>query len=257
MLGKLIKHEFKATGRNFIPLYIAIILVSFLSGFMLDSFSDNSNVNMIRFIPVMILFALYVALGVLTLVVIIQRFNKNLLGDEGYLMFTLPVTSKKLILSKVIVSITWYFVSLIVSMFSGAIVVFTMLIKSAEPVKLEFDKIMDEFFRIIAGIQKIEMLADVLNVVLLMLLAFGVFVLLIYLSIAIGQLSIFSKHKTIISFIAIFVISIMINIIGNIFMEINPDIFGSLLMNYLSLILINVVAFFGTTYILDNKLNLE
>ena len=40
----------------------------------------------------MLLFGLYVATGVLTLIFICERFYKGLLGDEGYLMFTLPAS---------------------------------------------------------------------------------------------------------------------------------------------------------------------
>lgn len=41
-----------------------------------------------------------VALFVLTMIVIIQRFYKGLLCDEGYLMFTLPVKPWQLIATK-------------------------------------------------------------------------------------------------------------------------------------------------------------
>lgn len=37
----------------------------------------------------------------------VQRFYKNLLGREGYLMHTLPVTETQLILSKLITSMVW------------------------------------------------------------------------------------------------------------------------------------------------------
>jgi hypothetical protein len=47
----------------------------------------------------------------MTLIVLIQRFYKNLLGDEGYLMFTLPVQSWSHILSKLAVSMLWTVVS--------------------------------------------------------------------------------------------------------------------------------------------------
>ena len=45
---------------------------------------------------------------VTTVVLMILRFYRNLMTDEGYLMFTLPVSTTELIFSKLIVSIVWF-----------------------------------------------------------------------------------------------------------------------------------------------------
>lgn len=42
---------------------------------------------------------------VVTAVILIQRFYKNLLGSEGYLMFTLPVTVSQHLFSKTIIAV--------------------------------------------------------------------------------------------------------------------------------------------------------
>ena len=47
------------------------------------------------------------AIAVLCFVSTVQRFYKNLLGREGYLMHTLPVTETQLILSKLLTSMVW------------------------------------------------------------------------------------------------------------------------------------------------------
>ena len=88
MLGKLIKYEFNANSRTFLPMYIALILVAAVNRVLRVTMSEA---NLAFGISIMLLVGLFMALGIITLVVIIQRFNKNLLGDEGYLMFTLPV----------------------------------------------------------------------------------------------------------------------------------------------------------------------
>jgi ABC-type transport system involved in multi-copper enzyme maturation permease subunit len=58
-----------------------------------------------------IITALYVfaivAMAIVTIVMIILRFFRNLLGDEGYLMFTLPVTREQHILSKLLAAVVW------------------------------------------------------------------------------------------------------------------------------------------------------
>lgn len=41
MLGKLIKHEFKACSRYFLPIYVALLLVFLLNGFTVPKTSDS------------------------------------------------------------------------------------------------------------------------------------------------------------------------------------------------------------------------
>lgn len=53
-------------------------------------------------IDLTIIVAIITAIFVLNVIIIIQRFWKGLLKEEGYLMFTLPVTTRSLILSKVL-----------------------------------------------------------------------------------------------------------------------------------------------------------
>ena len=117
MLGKLLKYELKATSRVFVPLYIAILVVSIVNGLSL-----NLEIFNIQGLATIILMCLFISLFVITIVVTIQRFNKNLLKDEGYLMFTLPVSSKYLVLSKYLTSLIWTFLSFIVALLSFTII---------------------------------------------------------------------------------------------------------------------------------------
>ena len=94
MLGKLLKYELKATARTFLPLYGAILVVSVVVRL---AFSKFEHADLFMGISALTLFGLFVALAVLTLLVIVQRFNNNLLSDEGYLMFTLPVSTHSLV----------------------------------------------------------------------------------------------------------------------------------------------------------------
>mgnify|MGYP006988889638 CR=1 FL=1 len=49
-----------------------------------------------------------VAAVVMTVVLMVSRFYRNLLRNEGYLMFTLPVSAHALVWSKLIVSLVWF-----------------------------------------------------------------------------------------------------------------------------------------------------
>ena len=55
-----------------------------------------------------------IAVTVMTTVVMVLRFYRNLLRDEGYLMHTLPVSVHSLVWSKLIVSLCWFAVTFLV-----------------------------------------------------------------------------------------------------------------------------------------------
>lgn len=117
MLTKLIKHEFRATARIFAPLFGVALTLSALSwivvrlggilvlsgGAGIGSPIFGAAAGILVLFTVLSLFALMVSAVVIT----IQRFYKNLLGDEGYLMFTLPVTPGQHILAKLAAGVTW------------------------------------------------------------------------------------------------------------------------------------------------------
>ncbi|MBR3175683.1 MAG: hypothetical protein IKF55_07450, partial [Oscillospiraceae bacterium] len=113
MLGKLLKHEFRATGRIMLPLMGALLALALMANLsirgMTSSLSDIPALR-ILFILILIFFGMgIVAVGVMALVVMVSRFYRNLLKSEGYLMFTLPVSVHELIWSKLIVSLVWFF----------------------------------------------------------------------------------------------------------------------------------------------------
>lgn len=103
MVFKLLKYDFKSMLRVFVPLWLALLAVSLINHFTLY-FPDGSpySVDGMKVIPLLVFFGLMIAAGVLTAVLVIQRFYMGLLKDEGYLMFTLPVKPWQLLASKVI-----------------------------------------------------------------------------------------------------------------------------------------------------------
>ena len=94
MLSKLIRYEWKAVARVCIPMYGGLILAAMLTHFLLGNLERFSSTlyDIITMAMSTLCFGLFMAAFVLTLIIQIQRFSKNLLGDEGYLMFTLPAS---------------------------------------------------------------------------------------------------------------------------------------------------------------------
>ena len=176
MLGKLMKYELKATGRVLLPLYGAILLVSVLGAFSLERMSEF---EMGALLFVLVYTGLCVALVVLTLVLIIQRFNRNLLKDEGYLMFTLPVSVHSLLFSKLFSALLWCVLGGCVGLLSIALM--TMIAMDASQ--------WGEFWAVIHQlIHNVDLeIAGNLGLIGLLALMEGVsFLMTIYLSLSVG-----------------------------------------------------------------------
>ena len=264
MLGKLLKYELKATSRVFVPLYIAILVVSIVNGLSL-----NLEIFNIQGLATIILMCLFISLFVITIVVTIQRFNKNLLKDEGYLMFTLPVSSKHLILSKYLTSLIWTFLSFVVAFLS-----FTIIFMIPTYKYFDFSYFINEFNLLFSNMLNLNILGQFIKIILLMIISYTIFIFNVYLALSVGQLPIFNRFRNVSSFIGFLVINLLIsyvqNIVDNAFVNIEAiDNINYAINSVTSIVskglniaivinlIIILVLFFATTYILDKKLNLE
>lgn len=266
MLGKLIKYEVSATSRLFLPFYGALIIFAFINKIF---FSFKSSMpDFIIELTLSIYAIIFISIVVLTFIVMIQRFYKNLLSDEGYLMFTLPVQSWQHILSKLIVSIVWIILSIVVTLFT----IFIMSFNSQMiPAILHLGK---EFIINVSPLDKATLLMFLLRLCLTGLLSSTCTILMIYTSIAVGHL--FGKHRILASFGAflgisfimqsatsLFFVSFMYPIIEKFeaiestFTEFT-NIMGTFFQasDIINLVL-SIVFFTLTSFILQRKLNLE
>ena len=149
MFGKLFKHDMKSTMRIGLPLLIAALALVIVGIFnsLFASFTQDLSIKMIEWsvdgtinervavvltilvalatmissffqsISTMVLSATYIAMVIINLV----RFYKNLITDEGYLMFTLPVRPIEILSSKVVNACIWNFAAYIIAM-GGALI---------------------------------------------------------------------------------------------------------------------------------------
>lgn len=110
MLTKLIKHEFRATGRIMLPLYLVLIATAFGANLSTRGML-STRYRLLDILGGLLVTAFALAIfGVclMSFVLMIQRFYKNLLQDEGYLSMTLPVSVHQHIWAKLIVSAVWF-----------------------------------------------------------------------------------------------------------------------------------------------------
>jgi len=258
MLSKLLKYEFKSTARILLPMYIAVIIYSALCRGL---YMLSEKLRVLEYFIVFmyfLYFVLVVAVVVVTFVLVIQRFYKNLMGDEGYLMFTLPVEPRNHIITKSLTAFIWTIVSVIVAFISIVVLFFS-------------PEVIDGIKEILAQIPA-EFVPTVIYTIVLLIfnLLSGIF--MIYTAMSIGQLV--SGHKLLgsaVAYFGLYVVNqiVMASILGvfgyanrtSLFVE-SITITSSMLLPLIILITVVYAVFicayfFVTNYIFKNKLNLE
>lgn len=188
MLGKLMKYELKATARWFLPIYAAIVVFAIIIRFFI---ADPSKLNegfsvlfIIQTITIMTFFVLVFGIIAVTVTVIIQRFYKSLLGNEGYLMFTLPVKPWQHIASKLVIATVWF-------LLSGAIG-FGSILLILPPAETS------DLFHTIGSLFRMTGTGGYFTTPVLAIVTIAFSILQMYTAIALGHL--FNKHKLLASF---------------------------------------------------------
>ncbi len=124
MFGKLLKHDFIATGRVMCIVYEVFAAVAlYLVGSVALSKELDSLGEMLGYI---VLCLISFANFVVTAAVVMINFQKSVYGDQGYLTFTLPVKSESILFSKMFVSIFWYIAAFLAFLSTARIALWSM-----------------------------------------------------------------------------------------------------------------------------------
>lgn len=264
MLKKLLKYEYMATGRVLLPIYGVMIILSLISAVLgmdyseigFKSYFDGSIYNvLITGIISMLLVFMFIISGIVTFVMLLQRFYKNLLRDEGYLMNTLPVKSWQIVLSKLISSISWITVAMFVAVICGFCTIQSLASEIA-------DNSLFELFRAVLTVRGLIWLIYVIS-------AFAKFVMQCYLSMTVGQIA--NTHKIWTSIGVYIGINVLLSFVSNMVMHFytmsgtesiydyafNEGEYVILFCMTASMVLISAIFFAITNHLLKNRLNLE
>lgn len=263
MFGKLMKYEMKSLTRGLLPLYGAILAVAVINR-VLMGISLNRGMGLPVIIAMMVYFGLCVAVGVVTIMAVVQRFYKGLLCDEGYLMHTLPVRPVELVLSKLTGAT-------VMTILSGVVGVVSVLILMS----------VGGFFAVdwLGGFRDLFHNFPSWPLAVFECLLVGLFcvtgqIAQLYAAMALGHLS--NKHRVAMSFVRYLVISTALSALLGIFVTVANETgldywmtqltsaMNSSLCLHLGLIftvlayLVKTAIFCGVTnHVLTNKLNLE
>ena len=267
MLGKLIGYETKAFGRIMLPLYGAMLLFALFTGLSIRFLPSDVMSSLPGILIFMLYTILMLAIIISTCVLSVTRFYKNLLGLEGYLMFSLPTDTLTLIASKVISVVIWSALSTVVAFISFGLSVLGA--GGVGPFR--------ELVRLFTNPDILEYLPAAFTTTLLFLvmtvLGIAASIVRIYAGIAVGHQ--FNDHRILMSIVAL----VAFNIVGTVLAFIGGQIGMRLgIFDFIAgifesetpralylaqggsiLFLLVQVAFFGalTWLLLDRKLNLE
>lgn len=265
MLGKLMKYELRATSRIMLPGFAAVLALSGLTRLSTEYLAGRGGwLNAVSVIVTVLFVLSCMAVGLLALVLMIQRFRDNLLRDEGYLMHTLPVSTAQNIFAKLLTSVIWYFGTAV----AGVLAVYIQLANARN-----FSGVLQWLREAVVRVSP-EMAAQgflfLLELILCATAGLSAFALVIYASMALGHR--FQSHRGLMSVLIFFGINIATQIAagtagagvtrltGNIW---RPEISAAaavhlaLLSTSAVLIIYGAVFYFITVGTLRRHLNLE
>ncbi|HEP5817932.1 TPA: ABC transporter permease [Streptococcus pyogenes] len=261
MFGKLLKYEFRSIGKWYFALNAFVIAIAAILSFTIKLFAQSNSDGLFgvltnKMLPLTLglTFGSLIAGSLLsTLLIIIKRFSKSVFGREGYLTLTLPVNSHQIILSKLLASFICSVFNTIILAFAIAIVIVPMF---------NINELLEGFFNSF----KMDYFINMLTVLAYVLLSTFTSILLIYLSISIGQL--FSNRRGLMAFIAYFILVILISVAAtyvhsHIFnINTSADSFPFTEQKTIYLLILEqfmemIMFYLATNFIIKNKLNLQ
>lgn len=271
MLNKLLKYELKATARWFLPLYIALIVLTLLNKLtMVIELPDFMVFNILKVLLIIFYVIIIIFTSIATLILLVVRFYKNLFTDEGYLTHTLPVKPGTQLNCKILSGCIWT----VSSFFMQIISLFILFVGEGL-----FSEVADVFIEMGAFLKDAGLLdnAIITLVVFAVTLLISVFysLLMMYCSVSVGSL--FSQHKIIGAIVVYFIINFIIQLLSMVLMlvginspfsydittveDFSVEIFN--IMNIMMIIscaltmICNAIFYFLSHFVISKKLNLD
>ena len=243
MFWNLVRYEFKNVNKWYLALYGAVLALSVIIGLQASAIkilpSQDQESIMLVF-QAFIFGGLIITMSISTLILIIRRFKGSVYERQGYLTLTLPVSEHQIILAKLLGAFLWSLLSAVVFILSIYIFLVTV-----DPQIIEVYMIRYFFGHYLDSIG-LSLISYIFSTV--------AGILCIYLSISIGQL--FNEYRTALAVVAYIVIQTILGFI-TLNLRIDFDYNWTISFEILKDLILSVVFYLGTYYILKNKVNLQ
>lgn len=264
MVGKLIKHDFKDALKAHLPVLGMIALGTVLALISLSFVgSHNELVFFLSSIVNIVIFGLVIAVIVLTIRASIYILYTSIYKNNSYRLFTLPVSSWKIIVSKVVTLFLWSSIIFLATLLSVGIIVgyvtedfFIIFRNLGEALRAAFDILTPKII-----------VAFLIDGFLQLMLGYS----MVFFAGSIANSSFVRKNRSIVTFVVVLITSALIGrvstLIGADFITVMSRYNLSSLMSgmmyfsftdfigvYLFDIIISISLFLGTLWLWENKL---
>lgn len=230
MLGKLIKYEWKNTGKICGALILFMVLMTVLgclsfctpmwSGMFKNDFTGFTPMDVVGFLSLFLYIFALIGVSYGMMIYLGVHFYKSMYSDEGYLTHTLPVTSHQLLISKTLVAALWYLLVAILMIVSVVCLVLTVAQRAMAAQGLNiFEEVAASWGEIAQAIETMlggSLLKEVVFYVLQIIVGTFSSVLILFGAVTVGQLS--SKHKVMMAILSYFGITIVIQVVSSLVM---------------------------------------
>lgn len=271
MLGKLIKDELKSYAFSFgIVFLIGTIFTIFMKILCMLPYQVAGK-EVIQILISYFWYFIIMLMSVAAQVLVIIRFYSTMVGDRGYLTWTLPVASSTHLWAKLIGGMLWRLLTVIVTVVLFVIYCFGSYWVFID--EITADVTLGEIMSELTGIFQPEYLIPILLLIIAAIVWTAFAQLLIYMCIAVGQL--FGKWRILASIGCYFLIVIamqILSVMGVVMLSIGPalnnmdininidniwGVSGVIAVVLLLGVGVNAVLFAITNHIFKNHLNLE
>ncbi len=267
MVKKLFKHEILAWLRVWIPMQIILLGISVVNRLIWLIGAEGTIYTIVKVSSSIACGVAIIAAFALPFIFGIVRFYKNLFSCEGYLTFTLPVTTNQHISVKLITAFMFSVLSVLLILVSGCIV-------SSGDLLVEIVKAAIFMLKDIYSIIGLNLVFYIIEVIIIILLTIMTQYLLYYSCISIGQT--FKKNRVIGAVVVYFVYYAITQVLSTVLVIIIST--GIIPMNMIGLwaethmtefvhitfcatmvleVILNVLYYCITRYFIHKKLNLE
>lgn len=281
MLRKVLKKDLQATSRYFLPLILGFFVTAILGKVLFEVGIVSSTSNDFIAMAALLFLSFYVlylvAFYILTFVFLVIDFYKTMVGEQGYLTHTLPVSTSTLLNSKLLISIFWQLITGLLILLS--LFLFAAGHMSSFVIQNSFTEFVTEFEGAV-GISMKQYIGFMIGALVVSTVGSP---LMFYVSIALGHL--FGRQRVmgaILSYIGIssveqIITTVVIFVMGYSFSNSSsiklfnfsvvnvpstPSVFGPMLLTLLWFailftVITSVIFYLLTHYIFKKKLNLE
>ena len=247
MLLKLLKYELKSNYLKFLGIFLIYTL---LIAILLIFFRSHSEMN------IAIIIVAIITLCVIACIIIFQRYNSNLYGNEGYLMFTLPVNGSCLLMSKFIAALIWS--TAVTILIVPTVILLLLCYDNSDSIGR-----MVNFINADLGYAVIYVLESILGGILS--------VLSIYFSISVSKLALWRKFGVLMGFVTYGVVNFICSIptilanksmtvskeTNSLILAISSYSSQTLLVQFIANLAILIALFFATAYLLEKRTSLK